>query len=109
MKKHFYSHLVSKEDIHQKLELLDVTTAEKNHLFVIIQSSLHHVVVDAVLSELSEDKKHVFLSHVVAENNDDVWEVLRTSIQDPEKKILSAIEKLQQELVEDILEVSKDD
>lgn len=107
MKKHFYSHLISEKDIHEKLEVLDITTAEKNHLFVIIESSLHHVVVDAVLSELSEDKKHVFLSHVVAENNDGVWGVLRTSIQDPEKKILSAVEKLQQELIADIQEVSK--
>jgi hypothetical protein len=78
---YFYAHLVNPDDITKHMELLEMTDAERNHLLMIVQSTLHHKVIDLILEELHDDHKHVFLKHIVEENHDGVWDLLLRHLQ----------------------------
>lgn len=103
-KKHFYSHIVEIDSLTIKLDELDLSIGEKNHLIELMHSNLHHTIIDAILSELnSNDKKH-FLHVLSSENHDEIWKFLNTKVGDIEEKIKKAAESLKQELHEDIKE-----
>ncbi len=102
MKKHFYTHIVEIDSMFIALDLLDIKKEEREELIVIIESSVHHVVLDTVLSQLSEEDKKTFLSHVHSEKHDAVWELLQGKTKNIEKKILKAVEKLKKDLHRDI-------
>ena len=61
-KRHFYSHLVEFESIYVALQEVQLSSQEREHLVSVAESSLHHVVMDAILSELSEGDKKMLLS-----------------------------------------------
>ncbi len=107
MKTHFYAHIYDPEDIRNQLEVLDINDHEKEHLTIIIQSTLHHAVIDIILEELHDDHKHVFMKHITDENHDDTWSFIEENIDDPETKIRSAIEGVTNELLEDIKAVQE--
>ncbi len=107
MKKHFYSHLVETESLFVALSELSLTEEEKLHLVGIIDSSLQHVILDAVLSELSDEDKTVFLEHVATEDNEKIWKFLNSKIEHIEEKIKKIAEDLKTELHKDIKEIKK--
>ncbi|OGK29722.1 hypothetical protein A3B02_02045 [Candidatus Roizmanbacteria bacterium RIFCSPLOWO2_01_FULL_42_14] len=102
MKKHFYSHIVRLEDVHQELTLLDISDEEKKHLLLVFESTMHHIVVDVVLTHLPDEHKKPFIHHVSKENHDGAWSIIKEHIQEPEQKIREAVEALKQELLADI-------
>ena len=53
-KAHFYSHLVSFEEVLIELDTLELSPDEKHHLGQLMDSNLHHTVLDAILAELKE-------------------------------------------------------
>lgn len=101
-KKHFFSHLVEFESIYLALEGMSLSVAEKERLVQIVDSSLRHVVMDAILSELAESDKRVFLKHVAMGDHEKIWEFLNGKVDNIEGKIKSAAEGLKKELHEDI-------
>lgn len=101
-KKHFFSHLVEFESVYVALGRMNLSEKEKRHLIDIADSSLHHVVMDAILSELSEEDKKVFLGHVAIEDHRQIWEFLNKKIDHIEEKIKTAADGLKKELHEDI-------
>ena len=105
MKKHFYSHLVETDSVVILINELDITDEEKAHLVALVDSQLHHTVLDAVLSELSEDDKKLFLKHLLHEDHDEVWKHLNTKVDNIEEKIKKAAEDLKKELHEDVKQV----
>lgn len=108
MAKHFYSHLIDPEDIRHELEVLDLADDESNHLLLIIESTMHHVVVDALLEEMHGDHKDVFLGHIATDNHEGAWDVLNKHVEKPEQKIVQAIKDLKDELVLDIEKAKED-
>lgn len=104
MKKHFYSHLIEIDTVYTSLDTLDLTQQEKHELVTIVETSVHHIVLDTVLSELSETDKKKFLAHVATENHTDVWELLKEKVHQVEDKIKQAVEELKANLHEDIKE-----
>ncbi len=107
MKKHFYTHLVEIETIYTELEALPMHKHEKDELVEIVHSTIHHVVIDTVLSELPEEDKKTFLSHVHAENHDSIWGLLKEKIEKSEEKIKQAVEQLKKDFHQDIDEIKK--
>lgn len=105
--KHFYSHIVDLDDLHRELDVLEISEHERVHLHGIIESSLHHVVMDAVLSELHDGLKETFLIHVSYDNHDAAWKLLQQSLGDPEETIRIAIDTLKEDLKEDIKALQK--
>lgn len=106
-RKHFYSHLVEFETLHIELSKLDLSEDQQEHLKELIDSSTHHAILDAILSELSEEDKVIFLSHLAADEHMKVWEHLLTKVDNIEEKIKLAAESLKKELHKDIEEVKK--
>lgn len=104
MQMHFYSKLVNTDSLVIALNELQITDAQKAHLMGIIDSSLYHAILDAVLSELSEKDKKLFLDHVMSEDNEEVWKFLNSKIEGIEAKIQKTAESLKDELHKDIQE-----
>ncbi len=102
MKKHFYSHIVQTDSLHVSLSELDLTQEEREELVSIANDTLHHVILDAVLSELSEDDKKQFLSLLLSEKHEDIWKLLNAKVENIEGKIQIAAEEVKNKLHEDI-------
>lgn len=106
-KKHFYSHIVEVDSLVFQLDQMGFTQEEKTHLISLVDSSLHHVVLDVVLSELSENDKQIFLKKLASEDHDAVWELLNNKIEHIEEKIKKAADELKEELHRDIKEAKE--
>lgn len=104
MKKHFYSHLVETESLVIELNKLELTDDEKTHLLSIAESSLHHTVLDAILSELSSQDKTLFLHQLATENHEEIWKFINSKVDNIEEKIKKTADDLKKELHEDIVE-----
>jgi len=62
--KTFYSHLIEIESVNVELYKLDLSKEQALHLAGLIDSSLHHTILDTILSKLSSSDKRVFLNHL---------------------------------------------
>ncbi len=102
MKKHFYSHLVEIESLFISLHGLDMKREERDELTVLIESTVHHTILEVVLSHLQEGDKKIFLAHVAIGRHDDVWKLLKEKGKNIEKKIQKSFEKLKKDFHTDI-------
>lgn len=105
--KHFYSHIIEVETIYTILDVMDLENHEKQELIVIVESTVHHTIMDTVLSELSEKDKKIFLQHVSKKDHYKVWNHLKENIENVEHKINRAVNLLLQELHIDVEEAKK--
>lgn len=107
MVKHFYSHIIEIESLVVTINAMNLTRGQKDHLTTLVESQMHHTILDAIFSELSsEDKKH-FLDVLSYENHEDIWKFLQDKVKDIEGKIKKAAEQLKKELHEDIKEAKR--
>ncbi|MBI2039948.1 hypothetical protein HYT18_02655 [Candidatus Microgenomates bacterium] len=106
--KQFYSHIVKIETITAELDKLDLTDEERIHLAHLIDSSLHHTILDAILSQLAEEDKRLFLKHVHEDDHDKIWQFLNEKVDNIEEKIKKAADGLINELHEDIQKGQKE-
>lgn len=105
MKKYFYSHLVEFNSLIIDLEKIPLSNEEKNHLISLAESNLHCVILDAILSELSEDDKKAFLEHLSSNDHDQIWSMLKIKTQNIEEKIKKTAEDIKKQLHKDIEEI----
>ena len=105
--KYFFSHLTEIDSIIIELDKLDLSEAQKLHLADLIDSSLYHVVLDAILAELNPDDKKVFLNHLKEDDEKKLWHFLNRKIDKIEDKIKSAADDLKDELHRDLKEAKK--
>lgn len=103
----FYSHLIEIESVVTELDKLDLSAEQKKHLAELVDSSLHHTILDAVLSELSETEKKVFLNHIEENNHGKIWQFLNERIDKIEEKIKKAAEDLKEQLHRDLKEANR--
>lgn len=104
-KKYFYSHIVDTSTLSLELGDMDMSPKERVHLISLINSSIHHEILDLILSELNMADRKTFLSHLASENHEKVWKLLNEKIKDVEGKIKKTAEDLKKELHKDIGEV----
>jgi uncharacterized protein YaaW (UPF0174 family) len=109
MKKHFYTHLIDSEALLLELDGLEIEKDEKKELEEMIDANMHHAILEAVLDELSEEDKQIFLSHVSHNNHDKVWEHLRVRIENIEGKIKTTAETMMVDLYKDIKAVKEEE
>lgn len=107
MKKQFYSHIIEVNSLFVALDGLELSAREKEHLQYLIDSSLYHTILDAILSELPEGEKQLFLDKVAADNHEETMDFLQKRITNIEEKIKKTADDLVKELHEDIKEVKK--
>lgn len=98
----FYSHLIKIDSIILELDKMDLSEEEKLHLAKLVDSTLHHTILDALLSELSESDKRIFTQHLNSGNHDKIWKFLNDKIEGVEEKIKKTAEDLKKELHQDL-------
>lgn len=103
----FYSNLVEIESIIVELDKLDLSDEQRIHLASLIDSSLHHTVLDAILSELPSRDKRVFLVNLKENDHGKIWQFLNEKVDHIEDKIRKAAEDLKIELHKDLKEATK--
>lgn len=102
MSKHFYSHLVELDTLHLELDNHELSDAQKEEIKRLLDESIYHTVLEAVLSELSEEDKKVFLSHLVDDDHGKIWEFVNGKVENIEEKIKKAADDIKEKLHEDI-------
>lgn len=102
MKAHFYSHIIDLGPLHVELAKLELTEIQKKELEEIAQGTIHHTILDTLLSELSEEDKKTFLLQVDKEDVKEIWDLLSSKVQHAEEKIKKRAEKTLLELISDI-------
>ncbi|MEK7533930.1 MAG: hypothetical protein AAB600_01195 [Patescibacteria group bacterium] len=107
MKKHFYSHLIETSILSLELGDMDLSKEERIHLGLLIDSNIHSVILDAILSELSEKDKRIFLAHLATNDHNKIWTHLKAKIENIEEKIKKAAESIKQELHRDVKEAKR--
>lgn len=105
--KYFFSHLIEIESISQSLDEIDLSNEEKLYLAKLIDSSLHHTILDVILSELSDQDKRIFVQHLNTNNHDKIWQFLNEKVDDVEVKIKKAADELKHQLNKDLQEAKK--
>lgn len=105
--KHFYSHIIEIDSLYIALDDIELDPEEKTELHGILETTIHHVVIDTVLSELSEEHKKTALSHIAEQKHDDLWTLLKDQIHNVEEKIKSAVHAMKNQMHKDIEEAAK--
>ncbi|OGH15704.1 MAG: hypothetical protein A3C22_01475 [Candidatus Levybacteria bacterium RIFCSPHIGHO2_02_FULL_37_10] len=104
-KKYFYTHIIDTSAISLELGNMDMTSKERIHLISLMDSNLHHEILDLILSELNPIDKKTFLHHLASENHDKIWKFLNQKVGNIEEKIKKTAEDLKKELHKDIKEI----
>lgn len=102
MKRFFYHDIVDLEWIGEELDMLPLSKEEKAELAAMAHLHLHEAILDAVLSELSERDKKVFLANMHYDTNEKTWKHLNENIGKVEDKIIKISEALKAELKKDL-------
>jgi len=102
--RYFYSHLIEIESIVSELDKLDLSADQRIHLTGLIDSSLHHTILDAILSQLSAENKRVFLNHLKEDDQSKIWQFLNEKVDNIEEKIKKSADSLKAELQKDLKE-----
>ncbi len=105
--KYFFSHLIEIDSVIIELDKLDLSPEQKLHLAGLIDSSLYHTILDAVLSELTPAEKEIFLNHLKEDDKDKIWQFLNGKIDNIEIKIKKVADDLKEELQKDLKEAKK--
>ncbi len=106
-KKTFYHHLISIEEIDIELNKLGLPEHERIELLNIAENTIHHTIIDVVLSELSKEDKKTFLEHHSKSNHETTLRYVKGKITNIEGKIRVAAEDLKKELLKDIRDLKK--
>lgn len=107
--KYFYSHLIETSILSAELGDMDLDPKERMHLISLVDSNIHHEILDLILSELNPVDKKTFLAHLASEDHDKVWKFLNEKVRNIEEKIRKTAEDLRKELHKDIKEVKGKD
>lgn len=102
MKKHFYSHVVETASISLALADMDMSATERKHLIDLVEANLHQSILDAVLSELSEKDKQEFIEVYAQGDDEKIWKLLNSRVDNIEGKIKRTADDLKKELHKDI-------
>ncbi|PJE62847.1 hypothetical protein COU88_02780 [Candidatus Roizmanbacteria bacterium CG10_big_fil_rev_8_21_14_0_10_39_6] len=105
MKKQFYTYLIEIDTLYTHLDSLTLTATEKQELILIIDSTIHHVVLDIALTHLPQHAKKDFITHVKNNNHTKAMLLLRSHVADIENTIKKEVEILKNKFKKDILKM----
>jgi len=102
MKIHFYSDFIDLEPIHKDLILLELEDYEYKDLILIAETTIHHTVINIILTELNKEDKKVFLKLLDKNDHDGIWEHLGKNIANIKDRIQREVSLVIEELRKDI-------
>lgn len=102
MNKHFFSHLVEVQILESEIDSFELPDAEKDELKHLVHENIYHSVLDAILSEMTEEDKKVFLSHLVSDDQNQIWGFVNKKVLFIEDKIKKAADEITTEIHKDV-------
>lgn len=106
--RHFYSHIVKIETVTVELDTMDLTEVQRKHLAELVDSTVHHAVLNVVLSKLESDDRMKFLAKLKKNPEDEtLMDYLLEKVENIEAEIATAINELKEEFIKDIKEAVK--
>ncbi|MBI4037979.1 hypothetical protein HY382_02970 [Candidatus Curtissbacteria bacterium] len=105
--KHFYSQLVSLEDLETDLGLTTVSGSEKEELMDLAHINLHAAIIDTILFHLTDSDKKKFLELMALGEDEKIWEHLNSKVEKIEEKITDTAKQIKSQLKEDIKKVKR--
>lgn len=102
--KQWYTHIIEIQSIIVELDKMDLSEKEKLHLAHLVDSSLHHTILNAVFSELKDEDKRAFMLYLKDDDHDKIWEFLNEKALGVEDKIKKAADELKDKLHKDLKE-----
>ena len=105
---YFYAKYVVIESLLSELQDLGLSEKERHHLANLADSSLHHTILDEILSQLSSEDKKAFLHKLKTDPEDEkIMEFLNEKIEGVEERIKKVADDLVLEMQKDIREAKK--
>ncbi len=105
--KYFYSHLIQIQSLVVELDKMELGPSERSQLAHLIDSTLHHHILDTILDQLAPADKEIFLKHLTENNHDRIWQFLNEKVEKIEDKIKTTSELLKEKLHQDLAEAKK--
>lgn len=106
--KYFYSEIVEIESVIVELDELELSTNHKTQLTGLIDSHIHQVVLDIVLSNLDGDDKIEFLARFQSNPEDrELLDYLNQKVSGIDTEIKKAVTELKKELHKDIKDAKR--
>lgn len=113
--KYLFEEIIQIKTVHLKLNEMDLANQEKEELLEIMKSTVHHKVIDLILSELTDEEKEIFLEGISTGGgfsdmdeqssrsselkNRQYLSVLRDRINNLETKIKEKVKEAEEELI----------
>lgn len=106
--KYFYSNYIVIEELLEEIKGLNLSLKEKAHLASLIDSSIHHSILDEVLSNLKNGDKKLFLKLMHEDpENEKILNFLTEKIENIEERIKKVSQDLVAKLHKEVKEAKK--
>lgn len=105
--KKFYTHLVEIDSLIIELDSMNLEDHHKHELAELLDANIHNVIMDAILSKLSETDKRDFARIASDKDHEKIWKFLKEKSEDIEDEIKKAADQIKKELHEDIKEAKR--
>lgn len=104
----WYQKIITIEPILQELNEMDLSEEERAHLSELLDSSLHHAILDEILSNLKEEDKKLFLKMLDADpENQKLVEFLNEKIDHIDIKVKKVADDLVKEMHDEVREAKR--
>lgn len=104
---YFYSHIISIDSILIELHEMDLNSSQKAELASLIDSIIHHQVLDHVLSRLVDEDKKIFMQRYYQDPQDkELMEFIGNKVDNIESEIIEKVEELKSQFQQDIKEAN---
>ncbi len=104
----FYTKYVVVESLVSELHEMDLSESERAHLSALIDSNLHHQIMDEILSSLSVDDKKLFIKLMEKDpESERLMEFLNGKVDNIEGRIQKVADELVSEMEKDVKEAKK--
>lgn len=103
--KYFYHKIITVESLIIELDGMGLSESQKLHLGRLIDSTIHHTVMDLILTKLPQDDHGRFVSYLKENPESEIiMEFLTERIDNIEVDIILAVENLKKEMLKDMKE-----
>ncbi len=101
--KYFYEKYIFIEEFLTDLHSLDLSNEERQHLSLLVDSSLHHGILNEILSNLKDEDKKLFINLLKEDPaSEKLMEFLKDKVGGIEEKIKKVSGELIKEMHEDV-------
>lgn len=103
--KYFYSHIIEIESITASLDEVEFTAEQKIHLAFLIDSMIHHTVLDTIFYHLPQEHHAYFVERLKINPEDKaIMDFLISKLDNIESQIKESVEEVKKDLHKDIKE-----